>query len=132
MKARTSRRALFGSAALLATLPAFARPHGPDHELIAVCGAFVATCDQHDAGWNTITDDSEAEREGRRLLTILADQVDRMGELHAMTAEGIQARSLALARFYRPSDMAIDAEGTIPHCLLSYLLRDAAALGGAR
>lgn len=129
MTRRTSRRALFGSAALLATLPAYARPQGPDRELIAVCGSFIAECERYEALEAMGPVGADGWREAAAIWAAWDGHVVLMDRLRACTTEGIQARALALHHHTRGRDISMPP-AALAGRLLALLLRDAAALGG--
>ena len=122
-------------------LPLAARAGGgeryasPDAELIAVCAEFDA-CDRqvntvHGTGPGCIVDDTEATTATGPLFTRVGILLDRMDALRAATPAGIQARAHSLAQHGRHGEYSFDCPTTMVGRLLAYLMRDAAALGGA-
>ena len=76
-------------------------------------------------------DDDEANVVSAPIFARRDVLLDRMDELRATTAAGIQARAHSLALHAGHGDYSFDAEDTIPGRLLHYLMRDSAALGGS-
>ena len=81
--------------------------------------------------YSTVEDDDDAFRQGRPIVAEIGRLVERMGRVRAVTAEGIQARALALHHSNPCQGFSFDDPETETGRLLVYLLRDAAALGGA-
>ena len=127
-----------GAVVAKTVLPLAARaepaPH-PDAGLIAVCAAFEAWERQiniiRGTGPDCVVDDDEANVVSAPIFARRDVSLDRMDELRATTAAGIQARAHSLALHAGHGDYSFDAEDTIPGRLLHYLMRDSAALGGS-
>ena len=109
-----------------------------DAELIAVCAAFDAAEARFRAifdGPAAIADDEEAADAGAIERDQMSALLDRMNMLRATTTVGIQARAHTLALYNGDWRFSFDRDSTtlstITARLLGYLMRDAAALGGA-
>ncbi len=106
-----------------------------DAELIAVCAEFDA-CERqtsiiHGTGPDCVVDDDEANVVSAPIFARMHVLVDRMGELQATTPAGIQARAHSLALHGGHFGYDFGAQDTMVGQLLTYLLRDSAALGGS-
>jgi hypothetical protein len=103
----------------------------PDAELIQVCAEFVSLELQTREIYASPLDDDAADAAVQpghlRKMAIL----DRMADIRATTADGIQARAHALAEHNRDMAYSLDHDETMAGRLVGYLLRDAAALGGS-
>ena len=107
----------------------------PDAELIAVCAEFNAcerqTAAIHGTGPDCVVDDDEANVVSAPIFAHMHVLLDRMDELRATTPAGIQARAHSLAQHGGHGGYSFDYPTTMVGRLLVYLMRDAAALGGA-
>jgi len=106
----------------------------PDADLLAVCAEFNA-CDLRQ---RAIYDEPDAMDDGGKagqaaapIFARMDALLDRMEHLRAATPAGIAARAGSLAQHSGEWAFSFDAQGTITGRLLDYLMRDAAALGGA-
>jgi hypothetical protein len=103
----------------------------PDAELIQVYAEFVSLELQTRETYASPLDDDAADAAFQpghlRKMAIL----DRMADLRATIADGIQARAHALAEHNRDMAYSVDHDETMAGRLVGYLLRDAAALGGS-
>ncbi len=107
----------------------------PDAELIAACARFT----EYHREWNriydapeTIHDDAECARRAEPFDAERDRMLARMAEIRALSAAGIHARASALAAHNGDFGHSFDSpHDTLTSRQLAYLLRDAAALGGA-
>ncbi len=127
-----------GAVVAKTVLPIAARAEPVQHldaELIVVCAEFDA-CERqtniiHGTGPDCVVDDDEANVVSAPIFARMHVLVDRMGELQATTPAGIQARAHSLALHGGHFGYDFGAQDTIVGQLLTYLLRDSAALGGS-
>lgn len=117
-----------------AGLDAAAAAPNPDADLLAVCAEFNA-CDLRQRaiydGPDAVEDDGKAALAAAPIFAQMYTLLDRMEHLRAATPVGIAARAGSLAQHSGGREFSFDAQGTITGRLLDYLMRDAAALGGA-
>ena len=137
----STRRNLLTAAMASVMLPgavvASVRPSGApaDAELIAVCAEFDA-CERqtniiHGTGSECVVDDDEARVVSAPFFDRMSVLLDRMDELRATTPAGNQARAHSLAQHGGHFQYDFGCQTTMVGRLLTYLLRDSAALGGS-
>ena len=131
----TRRSFLTGALAAGSVLPvgaALAAEH-PDAELIAVCAEFDSLDHQQVAifdGPTSIPDDDEADAAAAPVFERMNVLLDHMEDMRATTAFGIQARAHSLTVHGGHGQYDFGYVDSMVGRLLSYLMRDAAALGG--
>lgn len=105
----------------------------PDADLVRLCGEFVAlelaSCAIYD-GPNPITDDDEARAASAPVHARMDTLLDEMELIRATSAIGVLARANVLASLNIDFGYSFDWPDTQIGRLLSYLMRDAAALSG--
>lgn len=128
MSAPTRRGLLALAPAAALVTPATAAPH-PDAKLLAACARFRAFNARHIALFTTIPDEDERDAAYDEFHDEMAESVDAMCALPAVTLDGVVARGLALAEYY-PEQLNPDwVGGCWDSRQLAALLRDLVAIG---
>jgi hypothetical protein len=128
-----SASAVFAAIGVPAVAAAAAAARHADAELIAACARFEEIEREMPAVYDdlALVDADARETAVQALSDERDDLLATMDELRAQTAAGIVARARLLAAHNGDEDHSWDWPGTVAYEILAFLMRDAAAFGGA-